>query len=50
MAALTMTFEPIESARQRRRLVNAPRMVAVVRAGARFERGAPVERDGIGAA
>jgi putative transposase len=44
-AALAMTFRLIESAQDRWRAVNAPHLVALVRAGARFERGIPVERD-----
>lgn len=43
-AALAMVFKLVESARQRWRAVNAPRLVALVRAGARFERGRLVER------
>jgi transposase-like protein len=43
-AALAMTFKLIESAQDRWRSVNAPHLVALVRAGARFERGV-VERD-----
>ncbi len=39
-----MTFKLIESAQARWRAVNAPHLVALVRAGARFERGVPVER------
>jgi transposase-like protein len=38
------TTNPIESAQERRRAVNAPHLVALVRAGARFERGHLVER------
>lgn len=38
-------FKLIESAQARWRAVNAPHLVALVRAGARFERGALVERD-----
>jgi len=37
-AALAMTFKLIESAQARWRAVNAPHLVALVRAGARFER------------
>jgi hypothetical protein len=40
-----MTFTLIESAQQRWRSVNAPHLVALVRAGARFERGHLVERE-----
>jgi putative transposase len=45
-----MTFKLIESAQQRWRSVNAPHLVALVRAGARFERGVLVERDEVTAA
>ena len=38
-AALAMTFKLIESAHDRWRAVNAPHLVALVRAGARFEHG-----------
>ncbi|MFE9446569.1 IS256 family transposase [Streptomyces sp. NPDC006602] len=43
-AALAMVFKLIESAQARWRAVNAPHLVALVRAGARFERGRLVER------
>lgn len=43
-AALAMVFKRAESAQQRRRAVDAPRLVSLVRAGARFERGRLVER------
>ncbi|BDM70187.1 hypothetical protein HEK616_36740 [Streptomyces nigrescens] len=43
-AALVMVFKLIESAQHRWRAVNAPHLVALVRAGARFERGRMVER------
>ncbi len=43
-AALAMVFKLVESAQQRRLAVNAPHLVALVRAGARFERGHLVER------
>ncbi|MEU9353600.1 IS256 family transposase [Streptomyces griseoloalbus] len=43
-AALAMVFQLVESAQQRWRAVNAPHLVALVRAGARFERGQLVER------
>jgi transposase-like protein len=43
-AALAMVFKLIESAQARWRAVNAPHLVALVRAGARFERGHLVER------
>jgi len=40
-----MAFKLIESAQRRWRMVNAPHLVALVRAGARFERGQLVERE-----
>lgn len=43
-AALSMVFKLVEAARQRWRAVNAPHLVALVRAGARFEGGQLVER------
>jgi putative transposase len=43
-AALGMVFKLIESAQARWRAVNAPHLVALVRAGACFERGHLVER------
>jgi transposase-like protein len=43
-AGLAMAFKLIEAAQQRWRAVNAPKLVALVRAGARFERGHLVER------
>ncbi|MEU0212464.1 IS256 family transposase [Streptomyces canus] len=43
-AALAMVFELVESAQARWRAVNAPHLVALVRAGALFERGHLVER------
>lgn len=43
-AGLAMVFKLIESAQARWRAVNAPHLVALVRAGARFERGHLVER------
>ncbi|OHV60615.1 transposase [Pseudofrankia sp. BMG5.36] len=49
-AALAMVFKLVESAQQRWRAVNAPHLVALVRAGARFERGRLVERDEVIAA
>lgn len=49
-AALAMVFELVESAQQRWRAVNAPHLVALVRAGARFERGQLVERPELSAA
>ncbi len=43
-AALAMVFKLVESAQARWRAVNAPHLVALVRAGARFERGHLVEQ------
>ncbi|MFC6374809.1 IS256 family transposase [Nonomuraea thailandensis] len=43
-AGLAMAFKLIESAQARWRAVNAPHLVALVRAGARFERGVLLER------
>jgi len=43
-AGLAMAFKLIESAQARWRAVNAPQLVALVRAGARFDRGILVER------
>ena len=43
-AGLAMAFKLIESAQDRWRAVNAPHLVALVRAGARFEKGVLVER------
>ncbi|MBP2477564.1 transposase-like protein [Crossiella equi] len=43
-AGLAMAFKLIESAQARWRAVNAPHLVALVRAGARFENGKLVER------
>ncbi|WP_329161556.1 IS256 family transposase [Streptomyces sp. NBC_01717] len=43
-AALAMVFKLVESAQARWRAVNAPHLVALVRAGARFERGHLIER------
>ncbi|MEU2510364.1 IS256 family transposase [Streptomyces sp. NPDC007863] len=44
-AALAMVFKLAESAQARWRAITAPHLVALVRNGARFERGALVERD-----
>jgi putative transposase len=44
-AGLAMAFKLIESAEQRWRAVNGPHLVALVRAGARFEKGVIVERE-----
>lgn len=43
-ATLAMVLQLVESAQARRRAVNAPHLVTLVRAGARFERGHLVER------
>ena len=43
-AGLAMAFKLIEAAQARWRAVNAPHLVALVRAGARFEPGHLVER------
>ena len=43
-AGVAMAFKLIESAQARWRAVNAPHLVALVRAGARFENGKLVER------
>jgi putative transposase len=43
-AGLTMAFKLLEAAQQRWRSVNAPRLVALVRAGAKFEKGVLIER------
>jgi len=39
-----MAFKLIEAAEQRWRSVNAPQLVALVRAGAKFDKGVMVER------
>ena len=44
VAGIAMAFKLIESAQARWRAVNAPHLVALVRAGARFEKGKLVER------
>jgi hypothetical protein len=44
-AGLAMAFKLIEAAEARWRAVNGPHLVALVRAGARFERGVLVERE-----
>jgi putative transposase len=46
-AGVAMAFKLIESAQARWRAVNAPHLVALVRAGARFEKGKLVERDDV---
>lgn len=38
-AGIAMAFKLIQAAQQRWRAVNAPHLVALVRAGARFEKG-----------
>jgi transposase-like protein len=43
-AGLAMAFKLIEAAQRRWRAVNAPHLVALVRAGARFDRGKLIER------
>jgi putative transposase len=43
-AGIAMAFKLIESAQHRWRAVNAPHLVALVRAGARFENGKLIER------
>jgi putative transposase len=43
-AGIAMAFKLIEAAQERWRAVNAPHLVALVRAGAHFERGVLVER------
>ena len=44
-AGIAMAFKLIESAQARWRAVNAPHLVALVRAGATFKNGDLVERD-----
>lgn len=44
-AGIAMAFKLIEAAQQRWRAVNAPHLVALVRAGARFERGKLIHRE-----
>jgi len=48
-AGLAMAFKLIEAAQARWRAVNAPHLVALVRAGARFEGGLLVEREELAA-
>lgn len=43
-AGLAMAFKLIESAQQRWRAVNGPHLVALVRAGAKFDKGVLIER------
>lgn len=45
-----MTFKLIESAQERRRAIDAPHLVALVRAGTRFEKGVLAEREEANAA
>jgi hypothetical protein len=40
-----MAFKLVQAAQDRWRLVNGPHLVALVRAGARFDKGKLVERD-----
>ena len=44
-AGIAMAFKLIDAAQERWRAVNAPHLVALVRAGARFECGKLVERE-----
>jgi len=44
-AGLAMAFKLIEAAQDRWRAVNGPHLVALVRAGARFEKGVIIERE-----
>jgi putative transposase len=43
-AGLAMAFKLLESAQDRWRAVNGPHLVALIRAGARFDKGVMVER------
>ena len=43
-AGLAMAFKLLEAAQDRWRAVNGPHLVALVRAGARFDKGVIVER------
>jgi hypothetical protein len=43
-AGLAMAFKLLEAAQDRWRVVNGPHLVALVRAGARFDKGVMVER------
>ena len=43
-AGLAMAYKLIEAAQDRWRSVNAPQLVALVRAGAKFDKGVMVER------
>ena len=49
-AGIAMAFKLIQAAQERWRVVNAPHLVALVRAGATFEKGKLVERDETGEA
>ena len=44
-AGLAMAFKLIEAAEQRWRAVNSPQLVALVRAGATFEKGVLLDRN-----
>jgi hypothetical protein len=44
-AGLTMAYELLDAAQARRRCVNAPHLVALVRAGATFVDGFIIERE-----
>ena len=44
-AGLTMAYKPLDAAEDRWRCVNAPHLVALVRAGATFVDGIKVERE-----
>ena len=43
-AGLAMAFKLLEAAQDRWRVVNGPHLVALVRAGARFDKGVIIER------
>ena len=43
-AGLAMAFKLLEAAQDRWRAVNGPHLVALVRAGARFDKGVMIER------
>jgi len=43
-AGLAMAFKLLETAQDRRRAVNGPHLVALVRAGARFDKGVIIQR------
>ncbi|MGW6404542.1 hypothetical protein [Streptomyces sp. NPDC055134] len=43
IAAQSMLFKLVESAQRRWQAVNAPHFVALIRSGALFERGRPLE-------